>query len=122
MYKWIFLSSCLVLVGCKEGQKAPQNEFDVTKDVVRRIEIAPETKPCQGIAVMPCLQVRTLDKKEWTLFYSPIEGFHYQEGYRYVVDVKATLKPKPVPADASTIEWTLIRIVSQQKEKSNTKR
>lgn len=49
----------------------------------------------------------------WTYFYSEIEGFNYIEWYEWTLLVEEThLEPADVPADWSSIEWTLKEIIS----------
>lgn len=73
-----------------------------------------QKKPCVGIAPMNCLQVQTgetIDEGGWELFYSPIEGFDYEEGYQYLILVEVReLSAKQTPADASSQQYQLLAI------------
>jgi len=67
--------------------------------------------PCEGVAPMECLEIRKDDSDTWELFYSKIEGFEYEEGYLYRIQVQEeTLDPSKVPADASSIKYTLVSV------------
>jgi hypothetical protein len=71
---------------------------------------------CEGEGPRKCLQVRESENGEWTLFYAPIKGFKYEEGTKYAIKVSVEKVLKPM-ADASSLSYTLVEIVSQQKVK-----
>lgn len=79
-----------------------------------------EKLDCTGVAPMKCLQIqesKTLDRNDWEFFYGSIEGFDFQAGYIYKLLVKKEkLDPESVPADASTIRYTLIKVIEKTKE------
>ena len=68
---------------------------------------------CSGVGKMQCLKVykgNDLDKAQWELIYSPIEGFKFEEGFFKKIEVKEEkLNPKDVPADAPSVRYTLVR-------------
>jgi len=67
--------------------------------------------PCTGVAPMECLQIRKDGSAEWEYFYSNIIGFDYQPGYLYRIRVREEkLDPDQVPADASSIKYTLLSV------------
>lgn len=65
-----------------------------------------------GVGPMTCLQIQrgeVIDEEEWELFYDNIEGFEFTPGYRYKLLIKTdTLPREQVPADASSIRYTLL--------------
>jgi len=69
---------------------------------------------CTGVGPMKCMQVKFPGQKEWTYFYSAIEGFTYEEGYRYKLKINETDRVN-VPADASSKVYKLIEVLSKQK-------
>ncbi|MBC8984783.1 META domain-containing protein [Pedobacter sp. N36a] len=69
---------------------------------------------CTGVAPMNCLQVKYKNSKNWELFYSEIQGFKHQEGYRYTLSVIRT-KRKNVPADASAYTYKLKKVIKKEK-------
>lgn len=69
---------------------------------------------CEGEGPRKCLQVRESENDEWTLFYSNIEGFDYEEGTRYELLVRVEEVPDP-PADGSSLRYVLVEIVSEEK-------
>jgi hypothetical protein len=77
-----------------------------------RLWIGPERVECEGVAPMMCLQVATSEDSDYQLFYDMIEGFDYQEGTSYVIDVSITEVENP-PADASSLQYTLVEIVEE---------
>ena len=77
-----------------------------------RLWIGPERVECEGVAPMMCLQVAESKDGNYQLFYDTIEGFDYQEGTSYVIDVSITEVENP-PADASSLQYTLVEIVEE---------
>ncbi len=77
-----------------------------------RLWIGPERVECEGVAPMMCLQVAESEDGNYQLFYDTIEGFDYQEGTSYVIDVSITEVENP-PADASSLQYTLVEIVEE---------
>ena len=77
------------------------------------LEVGPQTADCVGEMVQSCLLVRNAPEDEWTNFYDPIEGFEHEEGFLYVIEVERTHVPDP-PADGSSYEYRLLRIISKE--------
>ena len=69
---------------------------------------------CMGVAPMTCMQVRHSVQGQWELFYSQIEGFNFEPGYRYRLKVKVT-ELENVPADASSLRYTLVEQLEKKK-------
>lgn len=80
-------------------------------DVVR-MWVGPERVDCVGVAPMECLQVAYAEDAEPQLFYDEIAGFEHQEGTAYVLDVRVDEVADP-PADASSLTYTLVTVVSE---------
>lgn len=59
----------------------------------------------------------TLDQTKWQNFYAPINGFNFEEGYLQKIVVKEThLDPAQVPADASSIQYDLVKVLKKEKD------
>jgi len=75
---------------------------------------------CVGLAPMKCLQIQkseTPDPSAWEAFHESIQGFDYQPGYVYKIVVKENhLNPADLPADASSIEYTLVEILEKRQD------
>ena len=55
--------------------------------------------------------------ENWNLFYSQIEGFSYEPGYEYVLQVRKEKIDNP-PADGSSIRYRLVKVVSKTQKES----
>lgn len=87
----------------------------------RTLWIAPTTQKCVGEIEKECMLVkRSKSQKKWDLFYDNIEGFTYQKDYLYQLVITETKVENP-PADASSIQYKLVKIVSKKKAKRNVK-
>lgn len=78
------------------------------------VQIKANTKPCQGVAPMECLQVKFQNSTDWELFYSAIEGFQHEKGFEYVIEINKSKKEGVIPADASAYRYQLKRIISKK--------
>lgn len=85
--------------------------------VVVLLSVGPALAPCTGIIETQCLLVKRPGEDQWTFFYDPIEGFDFQPGYNWTLEVRRTEVKNP-PADGSSARWELIRIVEQVMERS----
>lgn len=81
-------------------------------DEVLVLEIGPERVDCMGAFPQQCLLVRSDSSEEWSYFYDHIEGFTYEEGFVYRVEVLRRQIRNP-PADGSSVAYRLIRVLSR---------
>ena len=73
------------------------------------------TEICQGLIEIQCLLVQEGDQigtDRWEFFYTTIDGFDYEEGFLYDLDVKITEIENP-PADASSLRYELIKLIEK---------
>ena len=75
------------------------------------LEVAPTKVDCVGVAPMKCLQVREVGGP-WQTFYAPIQGFDFQEGWRYRLQVNESKIANP-PADGSSLRYQLVRVLDK---------
>lgn len=88
------------------------------RDQEKTLYVGPSLVDCVGVAPMKCMQVKDNPEAEWTYFYDGIQGFTYEEGYQYKLQVFVkNIDPKDVPADASSQRWSLVKVL----EKTNAK-
>ena len=79
--------------------------------------VASQNADCIGVGRQKCLLVKKGNAKEWEYFYSNIEGFDYEPGYEYVIEVRETTEEN-VPADDSSIRYTLVKVISKTEKTS----
>lgn len=75
---------------------------------------------CVGVGPMKCLLVQksdTIVDNQWQNFYSKIEGFDYEPGFIYKLRVKEETRSN-VPADASSLQYTLIEVLAKEADMS----
>lgn len=72
---------------------------------------------CMGVGPRKCLQVQKtdeIDEQAWVNFFAKIEGFDYEAGYIYKLQVKEEQLPADqVPADASSVKYTLMKVLEK---------
>ncbi|MDM1044810.1 DUF4377 domain-containing protein [Myroides sp. 1354] len=93
--------------------KTATPETAETQDIVTMF-IGPKKVDCTGVGPMKCLQVKETEDGEWTLLYSSIQGFEYEEGYNYKLEVRREDVPNP-PADAPSVRYILVKEISKTK-------
>ena len=65
---------------------------------------------CVGISPQQCMSIRENPDSDWQMFYDKIEGFDFQEGTQYKLEVMISNIENP-PADNSSLKYTLIEIL-----------
>ncbi|TGN29187.1 DUF4377 domain-containing protein [Empedobacter tilapiae] len=107
--KKIILSTILglgFLTSCTSSKIVNKDEETLT--------IAPETRECSaGVAKMQCMLVKKDNTSEWQYFYNQIDGFTHEPGYEYEIVVSKSKIENP-PADASSLKYKLIKVVSKK--------
>lgn len=110
------LVAALALGACAAPARSPEPTPAATAEepaeTVETIYIAPALKDCTGVAPMRCMEVATSPDGPWTLFYGAIEGFTFEEGYRYELKVRTEAVANP-PADGSATRTILVEVVSK---------
>jgi heat shock protein HslJ len=84
----------------------------------RTIFYVADTKAdCYGVSNRPCLQVKEKPDEPYALFYSGIDGFTYEEGYNYKLEIMRVKRERP-PADGSAYTYYLIKVLSKERSKT----
>lgn len=75
-----------------------------------------KTECSGGAGKMLCLKVhkgKNLDNASWENFYSPIEGFEFEEGFMKKLEIREEKIANP-PADGSSIRYTMVKELEKQ--------
>lgn len=113
------LSSCNTKSPAKEEKVEEKPAVEVVqKDNIVLMTVASEKRTAMGVGPMEVLLVKEGDAKDWSFFYDGIEGFNFEPGFEYVLEVKTENVAEPVPADASSIKYTLVKEVSKTQKTS----
>ena len=109
------LALALGVMAC--ASHAPSRETSNQGGAVRvTLEVDAHRVACTGVARMQCMRVRVLPDTSWRLFYDRIEGFTYEEGYRWRLEVERRRVPNP-PADGSSLAYRLVRVIAKERER-----
>jgi hypothetical protein len=76
--------------------------------------VGPDQVPCSGVAEQLCMLVRKDPAHGWECFYDSIRGFDYEPGQNYTLLARRD-RVSPVTADASSLRWTLVRILDKER-------
>ncbi len=117
----------LTLVGCSDSSEPAvtvqqPNESGVYPPVFAEVPVdtlilwvAAEKRECMAVGPTECLQIRFHPDENWQLFYGEIQGFDYQPGQLYQLEVSELMIPQPA-ADAPDRQWVLRQIISADSE------
>ena len=79
-----------------------------------------KTEASAGAGKMQVLNIHRgedISNPNWENFYAPIDGFEFEEGYLQKISVREKkLNKNQVPADASAIKYTLVKVIDKQKD------
>lgn len=107
--KIIFIFFAILLFSCNENSKTNSE---------KTLIIASKKADCIGVAPQECLLIKEDNtQKDWHFFYDQIKGFNYENGFEYKILVH-TESLKNIPQDASSISYTLVKIISKEKKVS----
>lgn len=112
----LFSLLMLGIISCKTATKN-----NALNTVEKTFWINSAKLPCQGVGPMSCLQVQDGEKIEegrWQNFFSNIEGFEYEPGNIYRIVVAVEQLPPPIPADASSLRYRLVKVISKTADKT----
>ncbi len=108
------LVTIVFLTSCNSSQKATKQNMKIETFWINSSKV-----DCVGVGPMSCMQIQKGDImtfKNWQNFYSRIEGFTYQPGYIYKLEVE-DLDPKLVPADAPSKRYKLVEVLKKEEDK-----
>ena len=82
--------------------------------LVQTLFVREQPASCEAEGTRQCLMVRSSEGEEWRLFYADIEGFSYEPAYAYELRVAVSPVAGP-PADAPSLHYALVEVVSKKK-------
>lgn len=124
------LVSSLVLAGCASTPVNDTKVMVVEGEAVNvqvqnirsfEVEIAPRKAVCQltdvagNLVDSECLQYRRTFDRNFNILPGNIEGFEFEQGHRYVLDVKQTALLNEATKQVVPV-WTLNKIISKTAE------
>ncbi|MTC60922.1 DUF4377 domain-containing protein [Providencia rustigianii] len=111
MKKLLLASSVIfLLAGCQTG--ASTNTMKPTTNN-KTFYVDSSLADCVGVAPMKCMKVKEKPADNWQYFYGSIQGFTYEPGYNYVLEVQQFDVPNP-PADAPSVRYELVKIIEKK--------
>ncbi|WMX13087.1 DUF4377 domain-containing protein [Aureispira sp. CCB-E] len=112
MPMYVLMLWSILLMSCQKTSENFNNEIPEGTN----FRVNYYTEDCVGEAVQTCLLVQQgslIGSNNWEYFYSEIDGFTYEEGYVYNLNVKQTAIANP-PMDGSSITYTLVEVLSKE--------
>jgi len=106
------LIAAFAFVACGSDQDTTQTNQSAEESTgeTTRLWIKPDLVDCEGVAPQQCMQIATAEDGPYEFFYDAIEGYTHNEGTAAILDVTIEDVEDP-PADASSLRYTLVKIV-----------
>lgn len=123
----VLAMSLIIFTSCKEGKteesinletehtEIPQIGNVDEVDDIKVLYVASKLDDCAGMAPKKCMMVKEEEDAPWEIIYQEIEGFKYEEGYEYKIEVKRIEIPN-APADAPLFRYVLVSEISKVKK------
>ena len=118
-YNIIKVIFCLLIlnIGCKT-----QKNTSLSNNAPKPYWINSLRSNCVGVETVPCYEVQQSENWEhnkWNLFYNKIEGFTYEQGYKYkILVIEKEVDPAKSTVDSSIKKYQLHKIISKELDKS----
>ena len=98
----------IICIGCENNMKKKTTTFWVNSAKV----------DCAGVSQMQCLQIKRSKEGNWENFYQKIEGFTFEPGFIYTIEVTVdSLPTKDIHADASALKYNLVKIHTKEQDR-----
>lgn len=107
MKKLIFTLLCTIIFVSCAGKKETE-----------QIIVASAQADCVGVAPQKCLLIKFGESTNWLFHYSGIDGFEYEPGFEYVLEVKKQIIDNPA-ADQSSVRYELVKVISKTAKTSD---
>ena len=99
-----FFLSVFLIIGCRKGKDVEYKIYQVASSTVTANALFGGTRTC--------LQVREREDQPWDTFCSDIEGFDFEAGHEYVIEVQIFTIENP-PQDGSNRRYVLHKLISK---------
>jgi hypothetical protein len=117
---WLIVFSLVLLTACNvpadpppaDSTTAPTEEPPAEESDVFTLYVGPRLVECQGVGPQMCMLIKESPDEEYSLYYDSIQGFTYEEGNEYQLEVRRESIENP-PADGSSEILILESVVSQ---------
>jgi hypothetical protein len=103
---YVLLAACFSCNLLNEDVASP---FSLSKKEHQLWYVADHRVDCIGEGAFQCMLIKEKPEEEWTIFYGDIQGFDYEEGYEYVIEVSIKKIDKPIE-DGASLKYTLVKI------------
>ena len=102
----LFLSAC--------GMEEPLSSIVVEEEKIEILTIGPSIRRCQGFIEQDCYLEFNQDSGAWEFFYESIQGFDFEPGYIYTLEVRLEERDEGIQ-DVGRYAYHLVRIIEKEK-------
>ncbi len=81
-------------------------------DHVETLTLGPYAVRCQGFVEQDCFLEYNADSGRWEFFYESIQGFNFEPGYFYTLEVR--LEDRGPIQDAGRYSYHLIKVIEKK--------
>ena len=112
--KTIFFIPMFLVVSCMASQNKNQpSNKDASENPAIEIYVNYYLNLCDAEGRQFCLQIKEGDEKEWKNIFGRIEGFEYEWGYNYKLEITKE-KNKYPSKDGSNYQYQLVNILEKE--------
>ncbi len=110
---FLFFLLFFILISCRKNEDGNYSFW------IERWTVASDVVLGTGEGPIECYWIKKDNSSIWVMQEANIEGFNYEVGYEYVIDVLVSRISNP-PQDASSLTWKLQSLISKiQKQSEN---
>ena len=102
----LFLSAC--------GGDNPLSSLIGGEEHIEIITIGPYMKRCQGFIEQDCYLEYNEDSEQWEFFYESIQGFDFEPGYIYTLEVRLEDRGTEIQ-DVGRYAYHLVKLIEKKK-------
>ena len=108
--RFIAIFMLVLLTACSEVAELFEGQEEHTELLI----LGPSTERCVGAFEQDCFMVYNEESKQWEFFYEFIQGFEFEPGYIYTLEVRLEERD-PGIQDVGRYSYHLIKIVDKEK-------
>ena len=109
---FVLVFTLFLLSAC--GVENPFSSLVGEEEHIETITIAPYTERCQGFIEQDCYLEFNEDSGQWEFFYEGIQGFDFEPGYIYTLEVRLEDRGTEIQ-DVGRYAYHLVKVIEKTK-------
>ena len=116
VFMMVILTACSEIAEIYEefGEYEDDEEYEIHADHIEVLTLGPYTMTCYGPFERDCLMEFNEEAGRWHFFYDGIEGFDFEPGYIYTLEVRLEDRGTEIQ-DVGRYSYHLIKLLDKVK-------